>query len=330
MVIKAQVLATGRGRAGGIRLVNTPDAAEEAAQEIMGRRIGGLPVRRVLVERAVDIRQQLYLGLSLDPSGEVRLGMSAEVAPLTEAPQTLKVDYNIGLLPFQVRELGWAHGLSRRTSEALSHLGMALWRTFIEMEALRIDLNPLALTPAEELVVVDAKLTLDDNALYRHPELADIRGAEDDFSVAELEARSYGLTYVALEGNVGTMVNGAGLAMAVSDLIALRGGRPANILDIGGGARAARVASAMRILLRNHALRSLLVGIYGGITRCDEVAQGILMALEEHPTDLPIYARLTGTNEHEARQLLAGTQVQLVSTLAEGANAAVAAAEAGR
>jgi len=326
VVVKAQVLAPGRGRAGGIRVAEDPGAAELAAQEIMGLSIGGLPVRRVLVERAIDIRRQMYMGLALQPTGEVQFTVAAEAAPFTEPPRTIAVDYGTGLLPFQVRELAWVLGLPRRAAEGMVHIGLGLWRLALASEALRVELNPLALTPAEELVVVDAKITLDDNAFYRHSELADLRDAEE-LGATEMEARRYGLSYVALDGNIGSLVNGAGLAMAVSDVIELSGGRSANILDIGGGARSQRVAAAMDILLRDRRLRSIVVGIYGGITRCDEVATGLLAAIESRGAEVPIFVRLTGTNEQEGRQALAEAPVELVPSLLEGARRAVAAAE---
>ncbi len=327
VVVKAQVLATGRGRAGGIRVAEDLSAAELAAQQIMGLTIGGLPVRRVLVERAVDIRRQMYMGLALQPTGEVQFAVAAEAAPFTQPPRTITVDYDTGLLPFQVRELAWALGLPRRAAEGMVHFGLGLWRLALATEALRIELNPLALTPTEDLVVVDAKLTLDDNALYRHPKLADLRDSEE-LDATEMEARGYGLSYVSLDGNVGSLVNGAGLAMAVSDMIELSGGRPANILDVGGGARSQRVASAMDILLRDRRLRSIVVGVFGGITRCDEVAAGILSAIERRGAEAPIFVRLTGTNEQEGRHMLAAAPVELVPSLLEGARRAVAAAEA--
>ncbi|NPV09084.1 MAG: succinate--CoA ligase subunit beta [Anaerolineae bacterium] len=327
VVVKAQVLAPGRGRAGGIRVAEGPEAAELAAQEIMSLAIGGLPVRRVLVERAIDIRRQMYMGLALQPTGEVQFTVASEAAPFTEPPRTIALDYGIGLLPFQVRELAFALGLPQRATEGMVQMGLALWDTLIATDALWVELNPLALTPVEDLVVVDSKITLDDNALYRHPELAELREAEE-LTPAESEARRYGLYYVGLDGNVGSLVNGAGLAMATSDAIEALGGRSANILDVGGGARAQRVAAGMNILLRDARLRSILVAIFGGITRCDEVAAGILAAIQCSGAPVPIYVRLTGTNEHEGRQMLAGAPVTLVSDLYEGARLAVATAEA--
>ena len=328
VVVKAQVLAPGRGRAGGIRVAEDPEAAELAAQEIMALNIGGLPVRRVLVERAIDIRQQMYMGLALQPTGETSFTVATEAAPFTGPPRTITVDYTSGLHPFQVRDLAYSLGLPRRAAEAMVTMGLALWDTLIATDALRIELNPLALTPMEDLVVVDAKVTLDDNALYRHPEMAELREAEE-FNPAEAEARRYGLYYVQLDGNIGSLVNGAGLAMATSDAIEALGGRSAGILDVGGGARAARVAAGMNLLLRDVRLRSILVAIFGGITRCDEVATGILAAIQCSGVQVPVFVRLTGTNEHEGRRMLAGAPVTLVSDLLEGARLAVAGAKAG-
>jgi len=326
VVVKAQVLAPGRGRAGGIRVAEDPDSASLAAQEIMGLTIGGLSVRRVLVERAIDIKRQMYMGLALEPTGTVLLTLAAEAAPFTQPPRSVTVDYVSGLLPFQVRELALALGLPRRSAEAMTRIGLALWEALLATESLRVELNPLALTPAEDLVVVDAKFTLDDNALHRHPELAELRGS-DELTPVESEARSYGLSYLMLDGNVGSLVTGAGLAMAVSDTIEVVGGKSASILDVGRGARSQRVKAAMDILLRDQRLRSVLVGANGDITPCDQVVTGVLASLEGRGAPMPIFVRLAGANEHEARRMLAGAPVELVPSLLEGARRAVAVAQ---
>ncbi|MGQ9555048.1 MAG: ADP-forming succinate--CoA ligase subunit beta [Anaerolineae bacterium] len=328
VVIKAQVLAPGRARAGGVRLVSDPEEAELAAQEVMGLSIGGLPVKRLLIERVVDIVRELYLGLFLQASGEVQMAIAGEVAPFTSEPHTISIDPGIGLLPFQVREVGYALGLGHRAVEVLVQMSSALWHAMLALDALRIEINPLAVLPTEDMTVVDAKVTLDDNALYRHPELAELREAEEQ-TAEESEARRYGLYYVGLQGNIGSLVNGAGLAMATSDVIELLGGRSANIMDVGGGARAMRVAAGMNILLRDKRLRAILVNIFGGITRCDEVATGILSSLSCNEVSYPVFVRLTGTNEVIGREMLADAPVQLVPDLLTGARLAVSAAQEG-
>ena len=328
VVIKAQVLAPGRARAGGVRLVSDPEEAELAAQEVMALDIGGLPVRRLLVERAVDITRELYLGLALEPSGEMQLTIAGEVAPFAGDPRTIAIDGTVGLLPFQVREAAYSFGLTRRAAEGLVQMSLSLWRAMASLDALRIEINPLAVLPTEELAALDAKVTLDDNALYRHPELAELREAEEQ-TPEEAEARRHGLYYVGLAGDIGSLVNGAGLAMATSDVIESLGGRSANIMDVGGGARAMRVAAGMNILVRDKRLKAILVSIFGGITRCDEVAAGILSSLSCNEVAIPIFIRLTGTNEALGRDMLQDAPVHLVADLLSGARAAVAAAREG-
>lgn len=328
VVIKAQVLAPGRARAGGVRLVSDPEEAELAAQEVMSLEIGGQPVKRLLVERAVDIARELYVGLALHTDGATTLTVSAELAPFTAAPHTISIDADTGLLPFQVREAAYTIGLGQRATDGLVQLAMSLWRSMSALDALRIEMNPMALLPTEELVAVDAKVVLDDNALYRHPQLAELREVEEH-SAIESEARRHGIYYVPLEGSVGSLVNGAGLAMATSDAIEMLGGRSANILDVAGGARALRVAAGMNILLRDARLKAILVNVFGGITRCDEVAAGILAAIACNPPTVPVFVRLTGTNAVQGREMLQDSGVQLVPDLITGARAAVEAARGG-
>ena len=231
----------------------------------------------------------------------------------------------MGLLPFQIREASYSLGLGHRAGEGLVHLVTALWQAMMALDALRVEINPVAVLPTEELVAVDVKLMLDDNALYRHAELAELREAEE-LTPAEAEARRHGIYYVRLDGNIGSLVNGAGLAMATSDAIELLGGKSADIQDVGGGARAMRVAAGMNLLLRDERLRAIVVNIFGGITRCDEVAAGILAALAAGPCDVPIFVRLTGTNEAQGREMLREAPVQLVPDLHTGARLAVEAA----
>jgi len=325
VVVKAQVLATERGRAGGIRLVNGPDEAELAAQEMLSLDIRGMPVRKLLVERAVDIAGVLYIGLAAASDGQVVATIAGESAPFSGSPYIIQVDPSAGLWPFQVREAAYSIALSPRSSESLVEMSMALWQTMLAVDALRIEINPVAVLPTGELIAIDAEVTIDDNALYRQPEIAELAGGEEA-SPQENDARRQGMHYVPLGGNIGTLVNGAGLAMATADVIALLGGRPANIMDIGGAARARRVAMGMHILLSDDTLRAILINIVGGITRCDEVAGGILAAICEEEPHCPLFARLSGTSAELGQEMLRDSSVTLVPDLLEGARMAVAAA----
>ncbi len=334
VVIKSQVLVGGRGKAGGIRLANGPDEAEQVAGQILGMNIKGLTVKKVLVDEAADIATEIYLGIVIDRARRRPVVMASseggveieEVARKTpERIVKIGIDPFLGLQPYQGRELAFGIGLAKDLVRDFSKIAEGLYAAFAGCDASLAEINPLVVTGDGKLLAVDGKILLDDNALFRHFDLAELRDSDEE-TAEEQEARRHGLSYVKLDGEIGCMVNGAGLAMATMDITKLYGGAPANFLDIGGGAQAAKVAAALRIILSDPNVKAVLFNIFGGITRCDEVAKGILGALQEVPTRVPMVARLVGTNEEEGRALLAGANMITAATLAEAAQKAVAAA----
>jgi succinyl-CoA synthetase beta subunit len=337
VVIKAQVLVGGRGKAGGIKVAGDADEAEALADQILGMTIKGLTVDRVLVDQAADIRQEIYLGITIDRAQRKPVMMASseggveieEVARATpEKIFKLAIDPAMGLMDYQARNLAFDLGLRRTFIRQFTTIAQGLYRAFMESDANLAEINPLVVTGDDRLLAVDGKIVLDDNALFRHKDLAELRDIQEE-AEAERQARQAGLSYVKLDGEIGCMVNGAGLAMATMDITKLYGGEPANFLDIGGGAKSDRVAAALRIILSDPNVKAVLFNIFGGITRCDEVARGILSALEEVPTDVPMVARLVGTNEEEGRQILADAQMATAASLAEAAEKAVALARGG-
>ncbi|MFZ5916923.1 MAG: ADP-forming succinate--CoA ligase subunit beta [Chloroflexota bacterium] len=334
VVIKAQVLVGGRGKAGGIRVARDADEAERLAEQILGMEIKGLPVEKVLVDQAADIRQEIYLGIVLDRAARRSVMMASseggvEIEQVArDTPDKIvrvSIDPFLGLQDYQARNLAMTMGLSRQFMHGFSQIARGLYQAYLSCDASLAEINPLVVTGEGELLAVDGKMLLDDNALFRHPDLAEMRDLTEE-EPAEREARKYGISYVKLDGEIGCMVNGAGLAMATMDIIKLAGGSPANFLDIGGGAKADTVAAALRIILSDANVKAVLFNIFGGITRCDEVAKGILGALKEVATDVPMVARLVGTNEEEGRALLAGADMQTASSLFEAADLVVRAA----
>jgi succinyl-CoA synthetase beta subunit len=336
VVIKAQVLVGGRGKAGGIKLAPTPQEAEEAATHILSLQIKGLPVRKVLVARAADIQQEIYLGIVVDRAtarpvmmasseGGVEIEEVARTNP--EAIKKVRIDPFVGLRGYQTLWLAKGIGLPPALHRDFGRIAQGLYRSFVECDASLAEINPLAITREGNLLALDAKIVLDDNGLFRHPDLAELRDIDEE-TPSERAAREAGLSFVQLDGDIGCMVNGAGLAMATMDVIQHFGGMPANFLDIGGGARADRVATALRLILADPRVKVVLFNIFGGITRCDEVARGIVSVLEEVRPHLPIVARLVGTNEAEGQQILesSGYGIITATTLAEAAQKAVAAA----
>jgi succinyl-CoA synthetase beta subunit len=337
VVVKAQVLTGGRGKAGGVKVAATPAEAEERAGQILGMRIKGLIVQQVLIDPAADIKQEIYLGVALDRASE-RLVMIASAAGGMDieevarvAPEKLvriPVDPTIGLADFQSRQLAFGIGLDRNLVREFASIAKALYEVAIANDATLAEINPLALLGDGKLVALDGKIVLDDNALFRHNDLAALRDQSAE-ETSELDARQHGLSYVKLDGRIGCMVNGAGLAMATMDVIHHFGGSPANFLDIGGGAQADKVAAALRIILSDRNVNAVLFNIFGGITRCDEVAKGIVAALGQVKTNVPMVARLVGTNEAEGRAILADANMETATTLAEAAQKAVAASQRG-
>lgn len=335
VVIKSQVLVGGRGKAGGIRLANNPDEAEDIADQILGMNIKGLTVKKVLVDEAAAIATEIYLGIVIDRAqhrpvmmasaeGGVEIEEVARVTP--ERIFRISIDPFLGLQQYQGRELAFSIGLPKDLVSSFVKIAQGLYQAFVDCDASLAEINPLVITGEGKLLAVDGKILLDDNALFRHFELAEMRDADEE-TPEEQEARRHGLSYVKLDGEIGCMVNGAGLAMATMDIIKLYGGEPANFLDIGGGAQADKVAAALRIILSDPNVKAVLFNIFGGITRCDEVAKGILEALNSLQVNVPMVARLVGTNEEEGRRILAEANMMTAATLAAAAEKAVAAAQ---
>jgi succinyl-CoA synthetase beta subunit len=337
VVVKSQVLVGGRGKAGGIKLVNSPEEAQEAATEILGMSIKGLPVRRVLVDEAADIEAEIYLGVTNDRAarrpviiasseGGVEIEEVAKKTP--EKIVRVNVDPLLKLRQYQARYIASAIELPRENWRQFISIAQGLYSAYDASDASLAEINPLVITKSGELLALDGKMVLDDNSLFRHSELAEMRDLDAE-EPAEREARKYGLSYVKLDGNIGCMVNGAGLAMATMDVVKIYGGEPANFLDIGGGAGAEKVEAALRIILSDKNVEAVMVNIFGGITRCDEVAHGIIAALEAVDTKVPMVSRLIGTNEEEGRQILADADMLTAGSLAEAAKRAVGLAKEG-
>ena len=335
VVVKAQVLVGGRGKAGGVKVANTPDEAEQVAETILGMHIKGLAVRKVLVDEAADILHEIYLGVVINRAARrvtmmasAAGGMEIEQIARTSPEKIIKViiDPFIGLRDYQTRHIAFALGLKGDNVRDFGVIAAGLYKAFLDCDASLAEINPLVVTSEGKLLAVDGKIVTDDNGLFRHQDLAALRDVDEETS-SETEARKFGLSYIQLDGQIGCMVNGAGLAMTTMDIVKLFGGSPANFLDIGGGASADKVAAALRIILADPNVKAVLFNIFGGITRCDEVARGIVAALQEVPTQVPMVVRLVGTNEEEGRAILAGAKMQTASTLVEVAQKAVAAAK---
>jgi len=341
VVVKAQVLVGGRGKAGGIKLAKNAAEAEAKASQILGMDIKGLKVRKVLIdEAAMDIIREIYLGIVIDRAARCPVMMASaeggmeieEVArAMPERIFKVSIDPFLGLRGYQARELAFGIGLDKDLVSSFTDIATGLYNAFVGCDASLAEINPLLVTDQSggrpSLLAVDGKIIIDDNALFRHSDLADMWDVDEE-APAETEARYYGLSYVKLDGEIGCMVNGAGLAMATMDIIKLYGGMPANFLDIGGGAQADRVTAALHIILADPKVKAVLFNIFGGITRCDEVAKGVLEALEQVPTGVPMVARLVGTNEEEGRRILAGAKMVTANTLVEAAQKAVELAQA--
>jgi len=337
VVIKSQVLVGGRGKAGGIRLVKTPEEAEDQATYILGMEIKGLPVRRVLVDEAVSIVKEIYLGITNDRASRrpVMIASAAGGVDIEEVAQhspekiiKVLIDPLLGLRDYQTRDLAVSIDLPRAFWKQFTEISHALWRAYRDYDASLAEINPLVITADNRLLALDGKMVVDDNALFRHSDIAEMRD-NDVEAPAEIEARKYGVTFIKLDGNIGCMVNGAGLAMATMDIIKLSGGEPANFLDIGGGASAEKVAAALRVILSDPNVQVVLVNIFGGITRCDEVARGILSAMHEVKPRVPMVVRLVGTNYEEGRRILADANLLTAETLVEAAEKAVSVARGG-
>jgi len=335
VVIKAQALVGGRGKAGGIKVAKDATEAELLATQILRMEIKGLPVRKVLVDEAAAIETEIYLGITNDRAARKPVMMASaaggvEIEEVARAnPEKIikaHIDPLLGLRDYQARDIAAGIDLPRELWRDFNAIALALWRAYSENDATLAEINPLIINKDRKLVALDGKMLIDDNALFRHADLAELRDADEE-APAETEARKYGLSYIKLDGNIGCMVNGAGLAMTSMDVIKLFGGEPANFLDIGGGAGADKVAAAMKIILTDPGVKAVLFNIFGGITRCDEVAKGILVAMDEVKPKVPMVVRLVGTNAEEGRKLLEKAKMITAETLADAAQKSVKAAK---
>lgn len=335
VVVKSQVLVGGRGKAGGIRLAKKPEEAKDLATIILGMEIKGLPVRKLLVDEAVGIKHEIYLAVVDDRANRCPVIMASsaggvdieEVAQVTpEKIIKISIDPLLGLQDFQARDIALGIDLPRNLWRNFILILHGLYKSYINSDASLAEINPLVITDQDKLVALDAKMVIDDNALFRHPELIEFRDLDIE-DPAETEARKYGLSFIKLDGEIGCMVNGAGLAMATMDIIKQYGGNPANFLDIGGGAGSSKVSAALRIILSDPKVKVILINIFGGITRCDEVAKGILVAFKEVKTKVPVVIRLVGTNAEEGRILLADAEMETAESLVEAAQRTVSLSE---
>lgn len=344
-VVKAQIHAGGRGKAGGVKFAKTTEEVRAAAAAMLGTKMEtyqtagvALPVNQVLVTEATDIKKELYLSMLIDrsakavtfiasPEGGVEIEQVAKDNP--EAIFTLEVDYLQGLMPYECRKLGFAMGLGAKQVNQLTKIMLGLYKIFIELDFSLVELNPLVINTSGDLLCLDGKVNADENALFRHPKLAAMRDISQEDPL-EAAASEHDLNYVSMDGNIACMVNGAGLAMATMDVIKLYGAEPANFLDVGGGTNAAKVTAAFKLILSNPNVKAILVNIFGGIVRCDQIAQGIIDAVKQVGINVPVVVRLEGTNVEKGRALLNKSKLSIISAdnLSDGAEKAVAAVNA--
>ena len=338
VVVKAQVHAGGRGKAGGVKLAKTPEEARDVAGRILGMEIKGLTVQKVLVTDAADIASEAYVGIILDraskkpvfmvsPAGGIDIEEVAAKTP--EKIMRLPIDTRYGLLPFQAMELGFFLYPDAAKARAAAKIMGLLYRAFMENGASLAEINPLVVTPAGDVVALDAKMSIDDNELDRLPKVAAFRD-ESAEAPSEVQARNASLTFIKLDGNVGCVVNGAGLAMATMDLVKFYGGEPANFLDIGGSSNPEKVVNALRIITADPNVKAILFNIFGGITRTDDVANGIVTATKQNPLKVPIVIRLTGTNEEIAVRILKENGFSAMTDMDEAVQRAVKLATGGQ
>ena len=331
VVVKAQVLVGGRGKAGGVKLARNVEDAVSAAKQILGMDIKGYKVEKVLVADAVDISKEFYVGLinnrnsktvTLMASSEG--GVEIEEVAKVNPKKIIKFHINplTGLLDYQARDIALQLFGDINIAQKAASIFKKLYKLFVETDATIAEINPLVLTPDNEVLAIDGKMNFDDNALFRQPEILAMREPDED-ELVEIDAHSKGLSYIRLDGNIGCMVNGAGLAMATMDMIKLYGGEPANFLDIGGSSSPQKVIDAMNILLNDKHVKAVMINIFGGITRCDDVAKGLIKAMEVISTDIPIVVRLSGTNAAEGLELLKQTNLPTVSSMSEAAQLAI-------
>ena len=331
VVVKAQVLTGGRGKAGGVKLARNVDEAINAGKQILGMDIKGLTVEKVLVTKAADIEKEFYVGLINDRNTKSVIlmvsaegGVEIEEVAKTNPEKIIKFKINplTGLLDYQARNIALQLFGNAKQAQKAASIFIKLYKLFVDTDSTLAEINPLVLTPDNEVLAIDGKMNFDDNALYRQPKILAMREPDEE-EVKEIAANEKGLSYIKLDGNIGCMVNGAGLAMATMDMIKLYGGSPANFLDIGGSSNPQKVIDAMNILLSDKNVKSVMINIFGGITRCDDVARGLIKALEIIITDVPIVVRLSGTNAEEGLAILKETGLPTVSSMSEAAQKAI-------
>lgn len=341
-VIKAQIHSGGRGKVGGVKIAKTIDEVSRFSKEMLGKKMvtnqtgpDGLPVNSVYVESASEIQKEIYLSILLDRENEMISfvaskagGMNIEEVAEKEPESILKITINpaLGLMPFQTRELIEGLELDKMQGKEFSKIIKKLYKLFLDKDASLIEVNPLIITKERELLALDAKINIDTNALFRQPDLLNLRDSTQE-DLSENEAAEKGLNYISLDGDIACMVNGAGLAMATMDLIKLHGGEPANFLDVGGGATAEKVTFALKLILSNKNVKAILVNIFGGIVRCDLIAEGVIEAVKEIDVKVPVIVRLEGTNVEKGRVLLkeSGLKILSASDLTDAAKKSVAA-----
>jgi succinyl-CoA synthetase beta subunit len=342
-VVKAQIHAGGRGKGGGVKIAKSPVEAEQLANQILGMNLvthqtgpEGKKVGRVLIEEGLQIDRELYLSILIDRAAQTPViiasaagGMDIEEVAATTPEKIIKeyIDRGTGIVPFEARKIAFAIGLDGKVAAKMVTLLESIYRAFVETDASMIEINPLIVTKGGDLLALDAKVTLDDNGLYRHPDLKDLRDLTEEDPL-EVEASKFSLNYIRLDGNIGCMVNGAGLAMATMDIIKLAGGEPANFLDVGGGANAEQIKNAFRILMMDDNVKAVLINIFGGILRCDVLAAGVIAAVKELGVPVPIVIRMEGTNVDEGKRMLreSGLNFTTADSMGEAATNVVALA----
>ena len=345
VVVKAQIHAGGRGKGGGVKLAKSPEEAKQIASEMIGMQLvthqtgpEGTEVKTLLIEEGLPIDREFYLGITLDRTtgrdvfmASSEGGMDIEKVAEETPDKILKetIDPAVGLRPFQARNLAFGLGIPAELINQAAKFMLSLYDAYQKMDATIVEINPFLLTKDNRLIALDAKVNFDDNAMYRHKEYADLRDLNEEEPL-EIEASNYDLNYIKLDGNIGCMVNGAGLAMATMDIIKLAGGEPANFLDVGGGASQQRVEQAFKILLADENVKAVLINIFGGIVRCDMVANGVVAAAKNLGVEIPIVARLEGTNVEEGRRVLNDSGIGIISAngMNDAAEKVVAAAKA--
>ncbi len=346
-VVKAQIHAGGRGKGGGVKVARSVAEAEQLAKAIIGMTLvthqtgpEGKKVGRVLVEEGLQIERELYLSILIDRAAESPVviasaagGMDIEEVAAKEPEKILReyIDRGTGIVPFQARKIAFGMGLPGPVAGKFVKLLDSIYKAFIETDASMIEINPLILTKGGDLLALDAKVSFDDNALYRHPDLRELRDLTEEDPL-EVEASKYSLNYIRLDGNIGCMVNGAGLAMATMDIIKLAGGEPANFLDVGGGANAEQIKNAFRILMADTNVKAVLINIFGGILRCDVLAAGVIAAVKELGVPVPIVVRMEGTNVEEGKRMLkeSGLKFATADSMGEAADTVVSLAKGGK